>query len=89
MLAHIPVGLCQEVCCAGQMPTGKFEAGEEDLASGGGVDGRQLPREFEALPRVLLRGLQVVPLVEDASQAKVGSQVPDVGGSPLRCRTRR
>ena len=63
--------LGQNSGCTTGVALGQLQAGHEHFADDDPVNRRiVLPRQFDALPPVLLRGLQVVPLVAYAGQAE-------------------
>ena len=72
ILAHGLLGLRQHGGRAGHIAPGQFQAGEKHLADNEPVNHSViLPRQLKALLPVLLGGIQVVPFVADAGQAKI------------------
>ncbi len=72
MLAHGLLGLRQHGGRAGHIAPGQFQAGQEHLADNESVNHAViLPRQLQALLSVLLSGIQIVPFVEYAGQAKI------------------
>ncbi|MDQ6671316.1 MAG: hypothetical protein M3069_11300 [Chloroflexota bacterium] len=71
VLAHELLGLSQNSDRAGHISLGKPQADEKDRIRREGVDAFYLPCQLEAVLRVLLRSIQVVPFVVDTGQAKM------------------
>ena len=58
--------------CASHIAPGQFQAGEEHFADNESVNHAViLPRQLQALLRVLLSGIQVVPFVANTGQTKI------------------
>ncbi len=70
MSAHERLGLIQSSGGAGHISLGQFQAGEQHPVRSQGVD-EYLPCELGTLLRVLRGFLQVIPFVEDTSQAEM------------------
>ena len=70
-LAQELLGLGQHPGRAGTISLCKSQAGEKCLTGSGCVNSLHLPRKSEALLRVVLGCIQVVPLVKDAGQAQI------------------
>src|SRR6516162_8331224 len=71
LLAHGLSGLCEQSDRAIHISLGQFQAGEKHLTEHEAVKHAiKLPRQVQALSPMLLSSIQVVPLVEDTSQAK-------------------
>ena len=69
-LAHGLLGLRQHGGRAGRISPGQLQASQEDFTDGGSINRANiLPRQWKALLPVLFGGIQVVPLIEYASQA--------------------
>src|SRR2546421_7186021 len=70
MPAHVRFGLIQRSGRAGHIALGKFQAGDKYPVRSQGVD-EYLPRQLGTLLSVREGGLQVIPFVAEASQAKM------------------
>ncbi len=72
-LARRLLSLRQHGVCAGTIALGQFQAGEKDLGANEPVNHAIiLPQQLQALFPMLFGGLQIVPFVMDAGQAKMG-----------------
>ena len=72
MLARGLLGLRQHGGRAGHIAPGQFQAGQKHFADNESVNRAIiLPRQLQALLPVLLSGIQIVPFVADAGQAKI------------------
>ena len=70
VLAHRLLGLRQHGGRAGHISPGQFQASQEHFTDDESVNRANiLPRQLKALLPVLFSGIQVVPFIEDASQA--------------------
>ena len=73
-------GLIQDRDCAGHIPTGKPQAGDKHSVRNEGVDTFYLPRQLQALLRVQLGSIQIVPFVVDTRQPRCASDAIVRGG---------
>ena len=72
LLACGLTGLCEQSGRASHIALGQFQAGKKHLTDNESVNHSIiLPRQVEALPPVLLGGIQVVPFIVDTGQAQM------------------
>ena len=89
MLARGLIGLSQDGGRADGVSAGKCQAGEQHLTGDASVGVRYLSCQLETLFPVPSGGIEVVPLIVHAGQAKVASQTKGNGrpaASSMACR---